>query len=230
MGGSIISQDTDLASLFGFDLEQAEADGSLTELPPILCAKCDGKGRVIGWSGRDIGPCRACAGLGVPRALTTAKGLCKGCGGSGKWSPDRQCFRCQGTGKETADTSREVDVSAIATSFAAARANHIQRPKLRLGNVVFSLAPDHGKNAGAIYVKTGEVYLGKIADGRFHPVRDCDATLAAHVIEVASDPHRAAKAYGQHTGKCSCCGRPLTNGESIDLGIGPICRDKYGWA
>jgi hypothetical protein len=36
-------------------------------------------------------------------------------------------------------------------------------------------------------------------------------------------------AYGKRTGACSCCGRELTNGESIDRGIGPICAEKYGW-
>ncbi|MFN3756747.1 MAG: DUF6011 domain-containing protein [Flavobacterium sp.] len=30
--------------------------------------------------------------------------------------------------------------------------------------------------------------------------------------------------YGLETGECSICGRPLTDSESIRLGIGPICR------
>lgn len=33
----------------------------------------------------------------------------------------------------------------------------------------------------------------------------------------------------QHAGKCCCCGRKLTDPESITLGIGPDCRAKYGW-
>lgn len=32
----------------------------------------------------------------------------------------------------------------------------------------------------------------------------------------------------QHAGRCCCCGRELTNPESIDLGIGPECREKVG--
>ena len=32
----------------------------------------------------------------------------------------------------------------------------------------------------------------------------------------------------QHEGKCCVCARPLTNSESIDLGIGPECRGKAG--
>ena len=35
-----------------------------------------------------------------------------------------------------------------------------------------------------------------------------------------------AKQYGKSTGVCVCCGRTLTNPDSIELGIGPICRSK----
>ena len=60
-------------------------------------------------------------------------------------------------------------------------------------------------------------------------LRACDDPTRERVVAVASDPHAAAKAYGARTGECSCCGRELTNAESIELGIGPICRDKFGW-
>lgn len=36
-----------------------------------------------------------------------------------------------------------------------------------------------------------------------------------------------AKAYGKVTGTCCNCGRLLTNEESIDAGIGPICAGKF---
>lgn len=39
----------------------------------------------------------------------------------------------------------------------------------------------------------------------------------------------AAKMHGQQTGICSCCNAELTNPESIALGIGPICREKWGF-
>ena len=32
-----------------------------------------------------------------------------------------------------------------------------------------------------------------------------------------------------HAGKCCCCGRKLTEPESIQTGIGPICRQRKGW-
>jgi hypothetical protein len=52
--------------------------------------------------------------------------------------------------------------------------------------------------------------------------------LIKRVQSVAADPYAAAKLYGQNTGNCSCCGRELTNSLSISLGIGPICREKFG--
>lgn len=33
----------------------------------------------------------------------------------------------------------------------------------------------------------------------------------------------------QHEGRCCRCGRTLTDPTSISLGIGPECREKFGW-
>ena len=38
-----------------------------------------------------------------------------------------------------------------------------------------------------------------------------------------------ARDYGVRYGVCAACGRTLTNPESIEYGIGPICRTRY-WA
>lgn len=37
----------------------------------------------------------------------------------------------------------------------------------------------------------------------------------------------SAKAFGHKTGRCGCCGRELTNPDSIAAGIGPICAERY---
>lgn len=37
----------------------------------------------------------------------------------------------------------------------------------------------------------------------------------------------AAKLYGKITGRCSICGTQLTNPQSIEAGIGPICAKKF---
>jgi hypothetical protein len=105
-------------------------------------------------------------------------------------------------------------------------------PKVRLLGAndqvfVLSLAPAYGKNAGAIYVKSDDVYLGKIVNGRFVRAAACDMLQESNVVAACSDPEKSAVAYGRAYGNCSCCGRELTNALSIELGIGPICREKF---
>lgn len=125
-----------------------------------------------------------------------------------------------------------VDVALIEKAFAAAQANGIKRPKMVLDGLKFSLAPAHGRNAGALYVvrRSDDQYLGKIMGGRFTRVRECDDATEAQIVRIASNPHAEAVAYGQRTGNCCICNRELTNHASIDAGIGPICAEKYGWA
>ena len=41
---------------------------------------------------------------------------------------------------------------------------------------------------------------------------------------MAATVLRSANLY--HTGRCFCCGKKLTDPESINLGIGPICRSR----
>lgn len=189
----------DIGAMFGIELAEGADVAAGADVASVMCGKCHGRGNFIGYSGRVVG----------------------------------QCFKCDGTGLAAAPAAApaEIDVSAIARAFASARAAGIKTPRLRLDSFVFSRAPDHGSNAGAIYVKAADSreYLGKVVEGRFHSVRACDDATKARVVEVAANPHSAAKAYGAKFGICSCCGRELSNAESVRLGIGPICRDKFGW-
>lgn len=129
-------------------------------------------------------------------------------------------------------------LAKIEAAFASAKGAGIRHPKLRLDQFVFSPAPASGKNAGAIYVKqecraVGEIYegayLGKITGGRFQRARDCDDGQEAAIVAAASDPEAAAVAYGKRYGKCSVCSRDLTNQDSIERGIGPVCAERMGW-
>lgn len=225
-----------LGALFGLDIAVPVTPPAATSVAPeqLMCLKCRGRGKFVGYSGKVLGPCFACEGTGLVRSagVKLAVGDCEKCLGTGEWRPGRPCFTCHGTGKiaPVAET-KAIDVSAIERAFAAALANQIAKPKLRLGEYKFSRAPDTGRNAGSLYVtsRDGGTYLGKVSGGQFHPTRECTAAQTAEIIEVASDPHKAAVAYGQRFGTCSCCGRTLTNGLSIDLGIGPICRGNFGW-
>ena len=124
-----------------------------------------------------------------------------------------------------------INTTAIWNAFNTAKKNGIQFPKLHLGDYIFSPAGTQSKNAGAVYVKRADTreYLGKIMiDGRFY-YSTLTAAEILQIAELVEHPGDAAVAYGRKTGVCSCCGRSLTNALSVQLGIGPICREKYGW-
>lgn len=89
-----------------------------------------------------------------------------------------------------------------------------------------------GPNVGCLYVKAEGGYMGKITlSGEFRPAYGVDPSAVIEALTAAQkDPTGAAIAYGRGTGNCSCCGRELTNAESIALGIGPICLDRLGGA
>lgn len=55
------------------------------------------------------------------------------------------------------------------------------------------------------------------------------ATRAEVLRLIAADPQAAMLKFGQEIGSCGHCGRTLTDQESRDYGVGPICRSKLGW-
>jgi hypothetical protein len=93
-----------------------------------------------------------------------------------------------------------------------------------------SLAPATGRNAGALYVVMidDDAYQGKVDGVTFKAVREAATSTVDALHRIAADPMEAAVRYGQKTGKCSCCGRKLTNKVSIEMGIGPICAGTWG--
>jgi hypothetical protein len=116
-----------------------------------------------------------------------------------------------------------VDLSPIRTMFETARGNGHRRPIYRAAGLVLTRAPDHGKNPGALYVTTeADEYLGKILGTAY------TGKPAPGLAAIAADPRGEAVKYGQMTGSCACCGRTLTDGKSIELGIGPVCIEKWG--
>jgi hypothetical protein len=130
---------------------------------------------------------------------------------------------------QRAATAPTVSVEAIEVAFGNAKQAGIKWPKLRLDAFVFSPAGANSANAGAVYVKQGETYLGKVLGGKLFASRDCDNETRDRIVAVASDPHAAAVAYGKKFGKCAVCARELSDPDSIERGIGPVCAENYGW-
>ena len=103
--------------------------------------------------------------------------------------------------------------------------------KLRFDGV--TIARKNGDSLCWVKVSHVEGVVGKIENGvlviftgRLGSTMAPDV-LTALLIAIEADPERAAVLYGKASGNCSICGRDLTDPESIERGIGPICAGKY---
>jgi hypothetical protein len=106
----------------------------------------------------------------------------------------------------------------------------------RLSKITFETLQIARKNQASLcWIKhpSAEGVIGKIEDGTatLFPNRIAAAGLSIDGIksalrEIEADPVAAAAKYGKLSGRCSCCGRDLTDPESIALGIGPICYTR----
>lgn len=124
---------------------------------------------------------------------------------------------------------KQVDLSPIREMFNAAVNAGMKKPSYRAEGLKLTLAPAHGANAGALYVVQldADAYQGKIMGTDYKPVRDAAAATYDALLRIAASPLEAAVRYGRVTGTCACCGRKLDNALSVELGIGPICRQKW---
>lgn len=121
----------------------------------------------------------------------------------------------------------QVQTARLEEIFGYAKSRGIKQPQMRLGDFKFKTASTFSSNAGAIYVTVNDLYLGKIMDGRWLPVRAGEHHTDA-IAAVLANPDLAAIAYGERTGNCAICGRLLTAEESINRTIGPVCAENYG--
>ena len=100
--------------------------------------------------------------------------------------------------------------------------------KLRFDGM--TIARKNGDSLCWIKVEGVEKVVGKIERGVLtlwqRPMVDL-GDLTTQLLAIDQDPERAAVLYGKASGNCSICGRDLTDPESIERGIGPICAAKY---
>lgn len=129
----------------------------------------------------------------------------------------------------------KIDMSDLLYRFGLAQEAGIKRPKVNTGDLLFSLAPATGRNAGHVYVKGEEdswgerLYLGKITpEGELYPSRDASPEVIKRIAEIGADVVGSAKAHGAQHGNCCFCNRDLTTDESVSNGYGPICAGRYG--
>lgn len=96
----------------------------------------------------------------------------------------------------------------------------------------------HGTHAGKVGIAFGALKMGIIAkDGNWLPSHDAKAMDAAAKTDVwpvmnalRDDALAVLAENGKRLGTCACCGRALSNDESVARGIGPECWSKIAGA
>jgi hypothetical protein len=126
-------------------------------------------------------------------------------------------------------------ISRLSAAIDHARAKGVPQPIIRVAGFCFMPADParaRPENHGAIFVTTAErngSYLGKVIRSTFLAAPACRGTqVERDVVKAMEDPYGAAVQYGRLTGRCSICDRTLSNAKSIELGIGPVCKAKFG--
>jgi hypothetical protein len=85
--------------------------------------------------------------------------------------------------------------------------------------------PTEGDWAGNTFVK---MLIGSPGDYKQQRLHGKVAINWLKMIEEVT-PRQASIDFGLQSGSCGVCHSPLTNEESLKLGIGPVCRNKMGW-
>lgn len=160
---------------------------------------------------------------------------------------DKQLETCKRLAAKAAEriaglTARAADAPAVdsagidrlkasfdqAIAYSAAKGLKLS-PRITIDGMTISPAKANSANPGALYVKAGQTYLGKVANGRFFASAEGKAmNVETKVQAFIADPQEAAKVYGQTTGTCCICNATLRS-DWKHKGIGPICAEKFGW-
>ncbi len=86
----------------------------------------------------------------------------------------------------------------------------------------FEVKTGKGKWAGKQFV---ERLIGAPGDWRRYPVRGMERQRVMQQIDF--DPKAAAIRFSKEFTVCAVCGSPLSDPESLALGLGPICARRF---
>lgn len=131
-----------------------------------------------------------------------------------------------------------VSVAGIITLLRGA-AEHLKYPKVRLTTesgqrVVLSIAGERSKYCGDVLVTDGgpfenRTYFGRITQsGEVLGSRSLTDEVTSLLVAFAADPAGVGALIGRRYGHCCFCARELETRESLHVGYGPVCADKYG--
>lgn len=131
----------------------------------------------------------------------------------------------------------------IFAMFETAKSKGLSWPKLVLGGELEITLTINAKGIinvtnGKRYGTPSNVWYGRISppngtvcanlDIRDNMPKGDKDVIQARLQEFDRNPDIIAKMYGHETGNCMCCGKQLTNPDSIAAGIGPICASNFG--
>lgn len=75
----------------------------------------------------------------------------------------------------------------------------------------------------------GYTFVSVWASDEKHPIKGMAAKRTILEKIVHDGIQQAAERFGREIGRCAICGRTLTDPHSIEIGIGPVCREYTGW-
>jgi hypothetical protein len=101
----------------------------------------------------------------------------------------------------------------------------VRNLKLRLPGVTLSTV-SRGHNVGCVYIFENDTYAGKITDRGILQAKVSEDTQNI-LLDANDNLLQLAKIYGHETGNCSVCGRTLSDPLSVQMGIGPICAERF---
>ena len=133
--------------------------------------------------------------------------------------------------------AEKIDVSGIISLLTKA-GEKLKHPKVRLvtesgQKVVLKIAGERSKYVGSVMVTDGgpfgaNVYYGNISpEGEFNPSSKITDEVTAILKMFAVDPAGTGAMIGKKFGHCCFCSRQLDSKESLAVGYGSVCADKY---
>lgn len=133
--------------------------------------------------------------------------------------------------------AEKVDVSGIISLLTKA-GERLKHPKVRLITesglkVVLKIAGERSKYNGSVMVTDGGPFGANVYYGRISPEGDfvSSSKITDEVTTIlkmfAADPAGTGAMIGKKFGHCCFCSRQLDTKESLAVGYGPVCADKY---
>ena len=120
------------------------------------------------------------------------------------------------------------DLSKIEAMFDKASAS-LKKPRVHMLCGTEELTLTRALTGEGLHVqRNAGRYVGRLAQGRYQPVRGAPTDTIGALASFAADPLKAVVAFGQATGRCALCSRTLSDPVSVERGVGPVCAERWG--